>query len=67
MPTIGDKKRLVLGFEIMRPDRDSTNKEEDELTAAKRLITDITDSYPKLIDVVVYDALACNSQWIHNS
>jgi len=40
MSTIGDKPRVVLGFEMMRPDRDSTNKDEGELTAAKRLITD---------------------------
>jgi hypothetical protein len=66
MSTIGDKPRLVLGFEMMRPDQDSTNKDEGEMTAAKRLITDIRSSYPKFIDVVVYDALACNSQWINH-
>lgn len=66
MSTIGDKPRLVLGLEMMRPNRDSTNKDEGEMTAAKRLITDIRSSYPKLIDVVVYDALACNSQWINH-
>jgi hypothetical protein len=66
MSTIGDKPRLVLGFEMMRPDQDSTNKDEGEMTAAKRLITDIRSSYPKFIDVVVYDALACNSKWINH-
>lgn len=66
MSTIGDKPRLVLGFEMMRPDQDSTNKDEGEMTDAKRLITDIRSSYPKLIDVVVYDALACNSKWINH-
>jgi hypothetical protein len=66
MSTIGDKPRMVLGFEMMRPDQDSTDKDEGELTAAKRLITDISSSYPKFIDVVVYDALACNSQWINH-
>jgi len=66
MSTIGDKPRLVLGFEMMRHDQDSTNKDEGELTAAKRLIADISSSYPKFIDVVVYDALACNSQWINH-
>ena len=59
MSTIGDKPRLVLGFEMMRPDQDSTEKDEGEMTAAKRLVTDISSSYPKFIDVVVYDALAC--------
>ena len=66
LSTIGDKPRLVLGFEMMRPDQDSTEKDEGELTAAKRLITDVSSSYPKFIDVVVYDALACNSQWINH-
>ena len=36
------------------------------MTAAKRLITDISISYQKFIDVVVYDALACNLQWINH-
>ncbi len=66
MSTIGDKPRLVLGFEMMHPDQDSTDKDEGKLTAAKRLITDISSSHPKFIDVVVYDALACNSQWINH-
>ena len=57
---------MVLGFEMMRPDQDSTDKDEGELTAAKRLIEDISSSYPKFIDVVVYDALACNSKWINH-
>jgi len=57
---------LILGFEMMRPDQDSTDKDEGELTAAKRLITDVSSVYPKIVDVVVYDALACNSQWINH-
>ena len=40
-------------------------KDEGELNAAKRLITDVTRTYPYFFDVVVYDALACNSQWIN--
>ena len=57
---------MVLGFEVMRPDQDSTNKDEGEMTAAKRLIADVSRAHPKVIDVVVYDALACNSQWINH-
>ena len=66
MRTIGAKPRLVPGFEMMRTDQDSTDKDEGELIAEKRLIADIRSSYPKLIDVVVYDALACNSKWINH-
>ncbi len=66
MSTIGDTPRLVLGFEMIRPDQDSTDKDEGELTAPKRLITDVSSVFPKVVDVVVYDALACNSQWINH-
>lgn len=66
MSTIGGKPRLVLGFEMLRPGKDSLDKYEGELTAAKRLISDASSAYYKAADVVVYDALACNSQWINH-
>ncbi|NOW06139.1 hypothetical protein [Clostridium beijerinckii] len=33
---------------------------------AKRLLTDVLRVHKSLIDVVVYDALACNSVWINH-
>ncbi|MHB8076679.1 hypothetical protein [Desulfosporosinus fructosivorans] len=35
------------------------------MNVAKRLISSVLKSQRKLIDVVVYDALACNSIWIN--
>ncbi len=58
--------KLTIGFELYRPGVDSTSKNEGELNVAKRLISDIPASYKRFIDVVVYDALACNSVWINH-
>ena len=36
------------------------------MNVGKRLIADVVKRHRKLIDVVVYDALACNSIWINH-
>ena len=36
------------------------------MIASKNLISDVSRTYKNFIDVVVYDALACNSIWISN-
>ena len=41
-------------------------KDEGELSVGRRLISSVVKSHIKLIDVVVYDALACNSIWINH-
>ena len=66
MSIIGDGPKLTAGFEMYKPGKDSTSKDEGELNVAKRLLSDITNSYKSLFDVVVYDALACNSKWINH-
>ena len=66
MSTVGNGPKLVVGFDTYKPGEDSVKKDEGELNAAKRLITDVTKTYADLFDVVVYDALACNSQWINH-
>ena len=57
---------MVVGFNTYKPGEDSVKKDEGELNAAKRLITDVTKTYADLFDVVVYDALACNSLWFNH-
>lgn len=37
---------------------------KEELIASKQLISDVVGTYRNFVDVVVYDALACNSVWI---
>ena len=66
MSTVGIGPKLVIGFEMYKPGKDSTSKDEGELNVAKRLIADVVKSHRKLIDVVVYDALVCNSIWINH-
>lgn len=57
--------KLVVDFEPYRPLVDKPSKNEGELTAAKRLIKRISNDHKDFVDVIVYDALACNSEWIN--
>jgi len=66
MSTVGLGPKLVIGFELYKPGQDSATKDEGELNVGKRLISSVVKSHRKLIDVVVYDALACNSIWINH-
>jgi len=66
MSTVGMGPKLVIGFEMYKPGQDSASKDEGELNVAKRLISSVVKSHRNLIDVVVYDALACNSIWFNH-
>jgi hypothetical protein len=66
MSTVGLGPKLVIGFEMYKPGQDSATKDEGELNVGKRLISSVVKSHRKLIDVVVYDALACNSIWFNH-
>ncbi len=66
MSLIGDAPRLVVDFEMINPSKDSSIKDEGELTASKRLISRVSKQLKGKIDVIVYDALACNSIWINH-
>jgi hypothetical protein len=66
MSTVGMGPKLVIGFEMYNPGQDAVAKDEGELSVSKRLISSVMKSHRKLMDVVVYDALACNSVWINH-
>jgi predicted transposase YbfD/YdcC len=66
MSTVGSGPKLVIGIEMYRPGQDSSSKDEGELSVAKRLLLSVMSGHKKLIDIVVYDALACNSIWINH-
>ena len=66
MSTVGIGPRLVIGFEMYKAGQDSASKNEGELNVAKRLMSSVVKSHKSFIDVVVYDALACNSIWINH-
>ena len=57
--------KLVVDFEPYRPLVDKPSKNEGELTAVKRLIKRVSNDHKDFVDVIVYDALACNSEWIN--
>ncbi len=63
---VGNTIPLVLDFEMYNNNVDSSNKEDGELTVAKRLITRLTHRYKDFIDIVAYDALACNSVMVNH-
>ncbi len=63
---VGNTIPLVLDFEMYNNNIDSSNKEDGELTVAKRLITRLTHQYKDFIDIVAYDALACNSVMVNH-
>jgi hypothetical protein len=65
LSTIGEGAKLIIDFEQYKPGEDTATKDEGELTAAKRLITRASENHKHLIDVLVYDAIACNSEWIN--
>ncbi len=65
LSTIGEGTKLVIDFEQYKPGEDSATKDEGELTVAKRLIKRVSENHKNLLDVVVYDAIACNSEWIN--
>jgi hypothetical protein len=62
---VGADPRIVIGAEMLTPKKDSSNKDEGELTGAKRLLKNLHKKHHHFADVIVYDALACNSPWIN--
>ena len=66
MSIVGDGPKLVIDFENYRPGQDSSAKDKGEQNVARRLLSDVVSVQKNLIDVVVYDTLACNSIWINH-
>ncbi|PHV70747.1 spermidine/putrescine ABC transporter substrate-binding protein [Sporanaerobium hydrogeniformans] len=66
MSLIGSEPRLIIDFELYKGCEDSSKKDEGELTVAKRLLSRVMKEHKHAIEVVVYDALACNSSWINH-
>ena len=64
--TVGDRPKLVLDFEMYRLAEDSVTKDEGEQTVSKRLLSNVVNDHNGFIDVVVYDALVCNSVWFNH-
>lgn len=66
MSLVGEAPNLVLDFEMYNPKVDSSNKNEGEINAAKRLLSRVSKEYRNTVDILTYDALACNSKFINH-
>ncbi|WP_027309431.1 transposase [Caloramator sp. ALD01] len=62
--TVGSDPHIILGAEMLEPKSDSSDKDEGEITGAKRLINDLYKKYHHFADIIVADALFCKSTWI---
>jgi len=66
MSLVGEEPNLVLDFEMYNPKYDSTGKDEGEINAAKRLLSKVISEHRSLVDIVTYDALACNPKFLNS-
>jgi hypothetical protein len=62
--TIGKDPHIVWGMEALRAG-DSSNKDEGELTAAKRLVTSLYQRFHHFTDILVCDALYAKASFIN--
>ena len=56
--TVGNGPKLEVGFEMYKSGQDAVSKDEGELNVAKKLLSSVVQWHKRLMDVVVYDALA---------
>ena len=66
MSLVGEVPKLVIDFEMYNSKVDLQIKDEGELNAAKRLLSKAIIAHNNLVDIVTYDALACNSRFINH-
>lgn len=62
--TVGLDPHIVIGQEMLEPKKDSSDKNEGEITGAKRLIKRLYKEFHHFADIIVADALYCKSTWI---
>lgn len=62
--TVGSDPHTVLGYEMLEPKKDCSDKDEGEITAGKRLIKKLYKKFHHFADVIVADALYCKASWI---
>ncbi|WP_425446528.1 transposase, partial [Dethiothermospora halolimnae] len=63
--TIGSDPHLILGHEMLEPRKDSSEKDEGEITGAKRLIKKLHRNFNHFADIIMADALYCKVSWIN--
>ncbi len=65
MSLIGDGANLVIDYEMIKHRKEANDTGEGELISAKRLLKRAISTHKRLVDVVTYDALACNSIFLN--
>lgn len=66
MSLVGDGVNLVIDYEMIKHKTDANETGESELITAKRLLNSVVSAHKGMIDVIDYDALACNSIFINH-
>ena len=62
--TVGKSPHVIFGQEMLKP-RDGSEKDEGELTGAKRLIRHLKKRHGHFADVIMADALYLNAPFIN--
>jgi Transposase DDE domain. len=62
--TVGSHPHIIIGQEMLEPKKDSPDKNEGEITGAKRLIKKLYKEFHHFADIIVADALYCKSTWV---
>ena len=65
MSLIGDGANLVIDYEMIKRRKEANDTGEGELITAKRLLNRAISTHKGLVDVITYDALACNSVFLN--
>ncbi|MHC6179191.1 transposase [Clostridium sp. JNZ X4-2] len=62
---VGSDPHTVLDQEMLEPKKDSSGKDEGEITAGRCLIKKLYEEYHHFADIIIADALYCKSTWIN--
>jgi len=65
MSLIGNGANLIIDYEMIKHREEANDTGEGELITARRLLNKAVSAHKGLIDVVTYDALACNSVFLN--
>ena len=65
MSLIGDGANLVIDYEMIKRRKEANDTGEGELITAKGLLNRAISTHKGLVDVITYDALACNSVFLN--
>ena len=66
MALVGNGPNLILDYEMYNLGIDSKRKDEGELNVSKRLLSKVVEKHNSFVDIVTYDALACNSKFVNH-